>query len=101
MICNDETHESIIHDAEKSWYELLRCHHVRCENAEDEEAVFVINFVIETRKIEKLRIVNVLIQIDAEKEKKRKKKWCIEVTIRATTIDQHAFEHEVSWISIH
>jgi len=34
----------------------------------------VINFVIETRKIEKLRIVNVLIQIDAEKEKKRKKK---------------------------
>lgn len=38
----------------ESWYEAPGCHHVRSENAsEEEEAVFVANFVIETEKLER------------------------------------------------
>ena len=74
MVCDGETHGPIIHSAGESWYEPPGCHHVRCENAGDEEAVFVANFVIETRKIEELGIANALVQIDAEEEEKRKGK---------------------------
>ena len=74
MVCDGETHEPITHGAGESWYEPPGCHHVRCENAGDEEAVFVANFVIETSKIEELGIANALVQIDAEEEEKRKGK---------------------------
>lgn len=68
MVCDGETHESIIHGAGESWYEPPGCHHVRCENAGDEEAVFVANFVIETSKIEELGLVNALVQIGGRGE---------------------------------
>ena len=74
MICDGETHETIIHGAGDSWYEPPGCHHVRCENAGDEEAVFVANFVIETRKIEEWGVADALVQIDAEEEERRRGK---------------------------
>lgn len=74
MVCDGETHGPIIHSAWESWYEPPGCHHVRCENAGDEEAVFVANFVIETKKIEELGVANALVQIDAAEEEERERK---------------------------
>lgn len=74
MVCDGESYGPVIHGTGESWYEPPGCHHVRCENAGEEEAVFVANFVIETRKIEDLGIANALVQIDAEEEEKRKEK---------------------------
>lgn len=34
------------------WYEAPGCHHVRSENASDEEAQFYANFIIDTEKLE-------------------------------------------------
>ena len=70
MVCDGEIHGLIIHSAGDSWYEPPGCHHVRCENGGDEEAIFVANFVIETTKIEELGIAAALVQIDAEKRRK-------------------------------
>jgi len=71
MICDGETHGPVVHSAGESWYEPPGCHHVRCENAGNEEAVFVANFVIETKKIEELGVAGALVQIDAEEEEQR------------------------------
>lgn len=73
MVCGGETSEPKIHSAGDSWYEPPGCHHVRSENVGDEEAVFVANFVIETKKIEELGIVDALVQIDAAEEEKKSK----------------------------
>jgi len=73
MICGDETHGPVIHSAGESWYEPPGCHHVRCQNAGDEEAVFVANFIIETRKSEELGVADALVQIDAEEDGKKGK----------------------------
>jgi hypothetical protein len=56
MVCDGQTHKAVIHDEGESWYEPPGCHHVRCENAGDDEAIFVANFVIETRTIGELGI---------------------------------------------
>jgi quercetin dioxygenase-like cupin family protein len=72
MVCDGKSHGPRIYSQGESWYEPPGCHHVRNENAGDEEAVFIANFIIETKKIEELGIVNALVQIDAEEEEKRK-----------------------------
>ncbi|KAJ9615061.1 hypothetical protein H2200_001135 [Cladophialophora chaetospira] len=72
MVCDGATPGPVIHSAGESWYEPPGCHHVRCENAGDEVAVFVANFIIETSKIEQLGIAKALVQIDAEEEEKMK-----------------------------
>ena len=70
MVCDGESDGPKIHSEGDCWYEPPGCHHVRNENAGDEEAVFIANFVIETKKIEELGILNALVQIDAEEDKK-------------------------------
>ena len=43
-----------VYEAGETWYEGPGCHHVRADNAsEEQEARFVVNFVIETEKLEK------------------------------------------------
>jgi len=72
MECDgEESHGPKIHSEGDSWYEPPGCHHVRSENAGDEEAIFIANFVIETKKIEELGVVNALVQIDAAEEEKK------------------------------
>lgn len=72
MICEGEDSEPKIYSAGETWYEPPGCHHVRLENVGDEEAVFIANFVIETKKIEEFGINDALVQIDAAEEEKRK-----------------------------
>ncbi|KAJ9604168.1 hypothetical protein H2200_011002 [Cladophialophora chaetospira] len=74
MVCDGESHGAKIHSEGDSWYEPPGCHHVRIENAGDEEAVFIANFVIETKKIEELGPFAALVQIDADDEEKKKSK---------------------------
>ena len=74
MVCDGESHGPVIHKQGDSWYEPPGCHHVRSENAGDEEAVFVANFVIETKKIEELGMVGALVQIDADEDEKKEGK---------------------------
>ncbi|KAK5073301.1 hypothetical protein LTR70_010414 [Exophiala xenobiotica] len=43
-----------IYEPGETWYEAPGCHHVRSDNAsDDEDAEFVVNMVIETEKLEK------------------------------------------------
>lgn len=72
MVCGDESEGPKIYNEGETWYEPPGCHHVRNENAGNEEAVFVANFVIETRKIDELGVRDALMQIDAEEEEKSK-----------------------------
>ena len=74
MVCDGENHGPMIHSEGDSWYEPPGCHHVRCENAGDEEAVFVANFVVETRRIEELGVQKALVQFDADEEEKEGKR---------------------------
>jgi hypothetical protein len=71
MVCDGESDGPKIHSEGDCWYEPPGCHHVRNENVGDEEAVFIANFVIETKKIEELGILRALVQIDAEEGEKR------------------------------
>lgn len=71
MECDGHNSGPKIYSQGECWYEPPGCHHVRSENAGDEEAVFIANFVIETRKLEELGPMNALVQIDAEEEEKR------------------------------
>ena len=73
MVCDGESHGPTIHSEGDTWYEPPGCHHVRNENAGDDEAIFIANFVIETKKIEELGILKALVQIDAEEEEKEGK----------------------------
>ena len=71
MVCDGESHGAVVHSEGDSWYEPPGCHHVRSENAGDEEAVFIANFVIETKKIQDLGPLAALVQIDADEEEKK------------------------------
>jgi quercetin dioxygenase-like cupin family protein len=73
MVCDGQSHGPKIYSEGESWYEPPGCHHVRSENAGDEEAVFIANLIIETKKIEELGILNALVQIDADEEEKKDK----------------------------
>lgn len=61
----DDDGKAKIYKAGDSWYEPPGCHHVRAENAGDEELEFIANFVIETSKLEKYGPQAALVQIDA------------------------------------
>jgi len=57
----------------QTWYEAPGCHHVRSENAsDDEEAEFVVNMVIETEKLEKAAkegdVTKAIVVLDVEQE---------------------------------
>lgn len=41
-----------IHSQGQSWYEAPGCHHVRSENAGDEEAVFVANMIVDNEVLD-------------------------------------------------
>ena len=51
------------------WYEAPGCHHVRAENAGDEEAQFFANFIIDTEKLQRVENpARALTILDAEVE---------------------------------
>lgn len=71
MECDGKGDGPKVYSEGECWYEPPGCHHVRSENAGDEEAVFIANFVIETKKIEEAGVRNALVQIDADEEEKK------------------------------
>ncbi|KIW87808.1 uncharacterized protein Z519_11392 [Cladophialophora bantiana CBS 173.52] len=71
MECDGKNDGPKVHSEGECWYEPPGCHHVRSENAGDEDAVFIANFVIETKKIEVLGIPGALVQIDAEEAERK------------------------------
>lgn len=62
-----------IYSVGESWYEPPGCHHVRSENAGDEEAEFVAVFVVSKDKVDKEGLQS-LIVIDADVEEKSQAK---------------------------
>lgn len=71
VVCDGQESQAEIYSEGDSWYEPPGCHHVRNENAGDEEAMFIANFVIETKKIEQLGVADALVQFDAAEEEKK------------------------------
>jgi hypothetical protein len=58
-----------------SWYEPPGCHHVRSGNAsETEDCQFQATFIIDTKTIEEMGVMDALVQIDAAQEEKKKAK---------------------------
>lgn len=55
-----------IYEAGESWYEAPGCHHVRSENAGEEEALFVAAFVIDAKTVEEKGFGGALVQYDAD-----------------------------------
>lgn len=76
MECNGEHEGPKIYSKGECWYEPPGCHHVRSENAGDEEAVFIANLIVKTKKIEELGILKALFQIDADEEGRSKEAVC-------------------------
>lgn len=76
MVCPDdhdpETQGSgpKIYSAGETWYEPPGCHHVRAENAGDEEAEFIATFVIDKKKVDE-KGMGALIVIDADVQEEK------------------------------
>ena len=78
MVCPEHDPESQgtgpkVYGVGESWYEPPGCHHVRAENAGDEEAEFIAAFVIDKKKVDDEGL-GALVVIDAEVEEARRAK---------------------------
>ncbi|OQV05510.1 hypothetical protein CLAIMM_10237 [Cladophialophora immunda] len=75
MVCPDHDPNSQgtgpkIYSVGESWYEPPGCHHVRSENAGDEEAEFLAVFVVSKEQIDKEGLASIVV-IDAEVEERK------------------------------
>jgi hypothetical protein len=78
MVCPDDDPDSQgsgakIYSVGESWYEPPGCHHVRSENAGDEEAEFIAVFVVSKEKVDKEGLQS-LVVIDADVEEQKQSK---------------------------
>ena len=55
-----------IYEQGDSWYEEPGCHHVRSENAGDDECVFIANFVTDKKAVEDKGLFGALLIFDAD-----------------------------------
>ncbi|KAK4498748.1 hypothetical protein PRZ48_009258 [Zasmidium cellare] len=60
-----------VYEKGESWYEAPGCHHVRSENAGDEEAMFIASLVVDEGVIKRDGLMKGLVVIDAEAEESK------------------------------
>lgn len=67
MICADgHVVGPRVYEKGESWYEPPGCHHVRSENAGDEEAMFIASLIVDEEAIKRKGVMKALVVIDAE-----------------------------------
>lgn len=68
MICEGSSIGPRVYEQGESWYEPPGCHHVRSENAGDEEAIFVASFVVDEKPVKEKGLLRALVVMDADQE---------------------------------